>query len=76
MSVFGRFMIILGLLLVGVGLLLALGPRVPLLGRLPGDLRLNVDGTTIYLPITTCLLLSAALTLLLNLLARLFARGQ
>jgi hypothetical protein len=34
------------------------------LGRLPGDITLNWRGRRIYLPITTTILLSAALTLL------------
>jgi hypothetical protein len=38
------------------------------LGRLPGDLTIRWRGRTLYLPITTTLLLSAALTLLGRLL--------
>ena len=34
------------------------------LGRLPGDITLNWRGRRIYLPITTTILLSLALTLL------------
>ena len=33
------------------------------LGRLPGDITVNFRGRPVYLPITTTLLLSAALTL-------------
>jgi hypothetical protein len=37
------------------------------LGRLPGDITLNWRGRRIYLPITTTILLSLALTLLARL---------
>jgi hypothetical protein len=34
------------------------------LGRLPGDVLIHRGGSTFYFPIVTCLLLSAALSLL------------
>jgi len=49
------------------GLLLMAG--VPL-GRLPGDLVIRRGGTTIYLPLVTCLVLSLVLTLALSWLRR------
>ena len=65
-----RFLIVFGLISVGMGLILLAGPRIPFLGRLPGDLLLRRGGVTIYLPLATSLVLSLALTLLLNLLWR------
>jgi hypothetical protein len=53
--------------LVAVGLLVQLFPG---LGRLPGDLRIERPGFTFYFPITTCLLLSAVITLVSYLLSR------
>lgn len=38
------------------------------LGRLPGDITLRWKGRVLYLPITTTVLLSAALTLLARLI--------
>jgi hypothetical protein len=35
---FGRLLITLGLALLAVGVVLVLAPKIPLLGRLPGDL--------------------------------------
>lgn len=63
----GRTLIVLGLVLVAVGLLVQLFPG---LGRLPGDLRIERPGFSFYVPITTCVLLSAAITLALHLLSR------
>jgi Protein of unknown function (DUF2905) len=38
------------------------------LGRLPGDLRFRYKGRDVYVPITSTILISAALTLLMRLL--------
>ena len=53
-------------LLVALVVLTALSPWLVRfgLGRLPGDLTVRVKGRTYYLPFTTTLLLSLALTLL------------
>ena len=62
----GRWLIILGILLVAVGGLLMVGGRLPLrLGRLPGDIVYHGRNTTIYFPIVTCIVLSVGLTLIL-----------
>ncbi len=63
----GRALIVLGVVLVVVGLLVQLFPA---LGRLPGDLRIERPGFTFYFPITTCLLLSAVLSLVFHLWSR------
>jgi hypothetical protein len=68
----GRLLIALGLALLAVGVVLALAPKIPLLGRLPGDLLFRKGGVTIFAPLVTMLLLSLALTALVNLFARLF----
>ncbi len=66
----GRLLVLLGAALVVAGVLLAWGPRLPWLGRLPGDLVLGGRGWKLYLPLGTCLLLSVALSLLLWALGR------
>jgi Protein of unknown function (DUF2905) len=67
----GRLLVLAGLLLAGVGALLAWGPRLPGLGRLPGDLVWSRGPLRVYVPITTGLLISLLLTLLFALLSRL-----
>ncbi len=63
---FGKLLLVAGFLLVGVGTLLVLGAKLPWrLGKLPGDIVFQGRHTTFYFPIVTCLLLSAALTLVL-----------
>ncbi len=62
----GKLLLVAGLLLVGVGTLLLLGAKLPWrLGKLPGDIVFQGRHTTFYFPIVTCLVLSAALTLVL-----------
>ena len=67
----GRILLVFGVAMVAVGLLLQYGPSLPWLGRLPGDLRIERGGFVVYLPLTTCALISVAVTLVLQLLSRL-----
>lgn len=59
-----KWLILLGLLLAGAGLLITLGGKIPFLGRLPGDLRIERENFTFYFPLTTSLLVSLLLSLL------------
>lgn len=62
---FGRTLLVLGGLVVLVGALLYWGGGLPFrLGRLPGDIVHRGEHSTFYFPLTTCLLVSAGLTLL------------
>lgn len=71
MASIARTLVVSGTVLVGLGLLLYAAPAVPLLGRLPGDIRIERDGMRLYIPITSCLLVSALVSGALWLLARL-----
>jgi hypothetical protein len=66
----GRFLMLLGGVLLAVGLALTLFGRLPGLGRLPGDLVYRKGNFTFYLPLATSLLLSLLLTLLLALVRK------
>ncbi|MGD0349565.1 MAG: DUF2905 domain-containing protein [Verrucomicrobiota bacterium] len=61
----GKFLVILGLLLVAVGALLWSGIGRSWLGRLPGDINYTKGDFSFHFPIVTCLILSAILTLIL-----------
>lgn len=63
----GRILLIGGLLIAAVGGLLMLGFPI---GRLPGDLGYRRGNVTIYLPITSSILLSMVLTFVLTFLRR------
>ncbi|HME73209.1 MAG TPA: DUF2905 domain-containing protein [Myxococcota bacterium] len=71
MAEIAKGLILLGLLLLGLGAVLALSPHLPWLGRLPGDIRIERPGGSFYFPITTCLLVSLVLSILAHLFSRL-----
>ena len=66
----GKLLIILGVFIVVVGLAMTFGPRIPFLGRLPGDIAIDRGNVHFYFPIVTSLVLSVLLTLILNLFFR------
>jgi hypothetical protein len=62
----GRLLIVLGVVLAGVGALLALSGKLPFrLGRLPGDIVYQGRNGSFYFPVVTCSVLSVVLSLLL-----------
>ncbi len=63
---FGKILIGLGLLLVIIGAVLVLAPKIPFLGRLPGDLVIRRGNFTFYFPLATSIILSIVLTLLFS----------
>lgn len=65
-----RLLIVFGIVSVTLGALLLVAPRIPWLGRLPGDFLFERGGTTIYIPLATSLVLSLVLTLLVDILWR------
>jgi hypothetical protein len=70
MSDLGRFLIILGVILVVAGLALLLVPKFPWLGRLPGDIVIKRENFTFYFPLATSILISVILTLIFWLFRR------
>jgi hypothetical protein len=65
----GRILLVIGLVLVVVGGLAALGVRLPF-GRLPGDVAIEGERGGLYVPIATMIIVSVVLTILLNLFIR------
>lgn len=59
-----RSLIIIGLVLVILGIAWPYLGKLGL-GRLPGDIRIERDGFTLYLPITTSIIVSLVLSLIL-----------
>ncbi len=66
----GKMLLLAGGLLVLMGLALLFLPRIPFLGKLPGDIQIEGKYGGFYFPIVTCLLISLILTVLLNLFFR------
>jgi hypothetical protein len=66
----GRFLVVFGAIAVVAGAVLMLAPRIPWLGRLPGDIVINRGPVSVYFPVATSIVISIVLTLLLNLFWR------
>jgi len=73
MQVFGKLLIVFGLIIVGLGILLMFFDKIPLIGKLPGDINIKKDNFQFYFPITTSIVLSILVSLILWLLS-LFSR--
>jgi hypothetical protein len=65
----GRVLLVIGIVLVVVGGLAAIGVRLPF-GRLPGDIAIEGERGGFYFPIVTMILVSIILTVLVNLFFR------
>ncbi len=69
----GRYLILGGIVLIVIGVGFYAAARLGLpLGRLPGDIRIEGNGGSVYFPIGTSLFLSLLLTIVLNIVIRLF----
>lgn len=65
----GRFLVIAGTVILGVGLIFMMADKLPL-GRLPGDMTFGSEKFKIHIPVVTCILLSIALTIIFNFFSR------
>jgi hypothetical protein len=65
MSDLGRLLIVIGLIMVIVGAAFLLVPKLPWLGRLPGDISFKRGNISFYFPLGTCILVSVILTLIM-----------
>jgi len=66
----GKALIFIGLSLVAAGLFFSWGGKIPFLGRLPLDIRIERENFSFYFPIGTCILLSLLLSFILWLFRR------
>ncbi|MCS6887980.1 MULTISPECIES: DUF2905 domain-containing protein [Chloroflexus] len=70
MTELGRWLIGAGVVLIVIGLVVLAAGRLPWLGRLPGDILIERDNLTIFIPLGTMLVVSLVLTVIANLIAR------
>lgn len=71
MEQLGRVLMVMGGVIVLIGLLLALGTRLPFrIGRLPLDIHIQRGNFSFYFPLGTSILISLVLTLVFGLLKR------
>ena len=72
MDSIGKLLLIAGIAIAVIGLLFILAPKIPLIGKLPGDIILRRGDATFYFPLATSIVISIVLTVLLNIAFRLF----
>jgi hypothetical protein len=74
MDEIGKWLILLGVVFVAVGLVVFLLGQIPGIGRLPGDIFIQRDNFSCFFPLATSILLSIVLTIVLNLALRILHR--
>ncbi len=67
----GTLLIVAGTLIVLIGVLVTTG-ALSWFGQLPGDVRIERGATRVFVPITSMLLVSVVLTIVINVVLRLF----
>ncbi len=68
---FGKMLMWVGAGLFLLGLIIFLLGKAPGLGRLPGNIIIQREHLTVFIPLGTMLLISVLLTVVLNVIARL-----
>ena len=66
----GKFVAVMGVIIMLLGLVMWSGFAPKWLGRLPGDIRIEREHSAFYFPIVTCIILSILLSLLLSIFRR------
>jgi DUF2905 family protein len=66
----GWALVVLGAVVLVTGLVIVFGPRIPILGHLPGDIVIQRDNVTIFIPLGTMLVVSLVVSVVLALLNR------
>jgi hypothetical protein len=66
----GKFLIIAGIFLIVIGLAIQFSGKIPFLGRLPGDVKIDRGNFTFYFPIMTSILVSVLISLILYFINR------
>lgn len=60
----GKILIVIGSLILILGVILTVYGKIPLLGKLPGDIKIERENFTFYFPIVTSILISIILSLI------------
>jgi uncharacterized protein HemY len=70
MASFARVIILAGAILMAIGIFLLFSDKIPWLGKLPGDVYIQKKSFSFSFPITTCLLISIALSIIMYFIIR------
>ena len=68
---FGKLLATIGVLLVVLGLIISYAPwLISWFGKLPGDIRIEDENKSVFIPITSMFMVSIILTIIVNLFFR------
>lgn len=68
----GKGLIIGGIIFIIIGLILLFSDKIPLLGKLPGDIAIKGKNWSFYFPLATSILLSILISFILFVIRKLF----
>ena len=72
-SDFGKYVIIAGIMIIFLGLVIYFfHDKLGWIGRLPGDIRIEKENFKFYFPITTMILFSLVLTVIVQIIRKIF----
>jgi hypothetical protein len=66
----GKLLIIAGIVLLAAGLFFVFSPKIPFLGKLPGDILVKRENFTFYFPLASSILLSVLISVIFYLIRR------
>ena len=67
----GKYIIIIGAIIIVIGIIIYFfHDKLTWIGKLPGDIRVEKENFKFYFPVTTMILLSLAITLIINLIKK------
>ena len=62
MAPFGKALIVFGIVIIGIGALLMFVDKIPLIGKLPGDINIKKHNFQLFFPFTTSIVISLVLS--------------
>ena len=66
----GKWLVLAGIALVLLGGLIWLLGHIPFFGNLPGDIRLQTQNVSCFIPIVSMIIVSVVVTIILNIIIR------
>lgn len=72
MKSIGISIVVMGIILIVIGVVFMFHDKIPMIGKLPGDIKITGKNSSFNFPITTCILISIILSILLSLFSKFF----
>lgn len=70
----GKFVILIGIIIVIIGVVITFFDKVPFPGKLPGDISYKKDNFRFYFPLTSSIIISVVLSLILYIINHFFRK--